>query len=53
MTNSREHMAPTDWLCIVAMVLMAALYGITREVDLKSGFLGLVLFLAGRQSKKT
>lgn len=47
----REHLAPTDILCLVAMVLVAGLYGLTREPDLKQAFLGLVLFLAGRQSK--
>jgi hypothetical protein len=52
MTDPREHLAPTDWLCIVAMVLMSALYAITREPELKQAFLGLILFLAGRQSKK-
>jgi len=49
----REHLQPTDILCLVAMVLIAGLYGLTREPDLKQAMLGLVLFLAGRQSKKT
>lgn len=53
MIQKREFLQPTDILCLVAMVLLAGLYGLTREPDLKSGFLGLVLFLAGRQSKKT
>ena len=48
----REYFKPVDVLCIVAMVLTASLYALTREPDLKAGFLGLVLFLAGRQSKR-
>ena len=47
----REHLAPTDILCLAAMILVAALYGLTREPDLKQAFLGLVVFLAGRTSK--
>jgi hypothetical protein len=52
MNTKREFLAPTDILCIVAMILTAGLYALTREPDLKTSFLGLVLFLAGRQSKK-
>lgn len=50
--TEREHLNPTDVLCIVALVLLAALFALTREADLKAAFLGLILFLAGRQSKK-
>lgn len=49
--SRREHLAPTDILCIIAMILIAGLYGLTREPDLKQALLGMVLFLAGRQSK--
>jgi hypothetical protein len=48
----REYLAPTDIICIVAMILLAGLYALTREPEIKQGFLGLVLFLAGRQSTK-
>lgn len=50
--TKREHLAPTDVLCLVAMVLLSALYALTREPEIKGALLGLVLFLAGRQSKK-
>jgi hypothetical protein len=33
------------------LVLVAILYAITRELDLKTTFLGLVVFFAGRQSR--
>lgn len=52
-TSTREFLAPTDILSIVALVLLAALYSLTREPDLKNAFLGLAMFLAGRTSKKT
>ena len=50
--SERERLTPTDILCMVGMILMAALYALTREPDLKAGFMGVVLFLAGRYSKK-
>lgn len=49
--SQREHLAPTDILCLVGLILVAGLYALTREADLKSAFLGLLVFLAGRQSK--
>lgn len=48
----REFLAPTDILCLTAMIVLAGLYALTREPELKQSLLGLVLFLAGRQSKK-
>lgn len=48
----REHLAPTDIVGIVAMILLSGLYALTREPELKQALLGLVIFLGGRQSKK-
>jgi len=50
--TERQYLAPTDILCLVAMILVAGLYALTRDNDLKTAFLGLIVFLAGRQSKK-
>lgn len=52
MADVREHLKPTDIIAIVGMVLLAALYGITRESDLKMGLLALILFQTGRLSVK-
>lgn len=48
---AREHIAPTDIVCIVFVVVLATLYGITRDPDFKMALLGLVLFATGRLSK--
>jgi hypothetical protein len=50
--SEREHLAPTDIICIICLVLLAALYALTRETDIRAVFLGLVMFTAGRLSKK-
>lgn len=48
---AREHIAPTDIVCIVFVVVLAILYGITRDADFKVALLGLILFQSGRLSK--
>jgi hypothetical protein len=48
-----ERIQPADVLGVIGLVVIAILYGITREDDLKAGLLSLVMFLAGRQSQKT
>jgi hypothetical protein len=49
--EARERLQPTDIICLVSMGLLAGLYAITREPDLKSAFLALIVFVGGRQSK--
>lgn len=52
MTDVREHLRPTDIIAILALVLLAVLYGITRDQEFKMALLGLILFQTGRLSVK-
>lgn len=49
--TTKEHLSPTDIICIVAMCLLSGLYAYTREADLKTTLLGVILFFMGRVSK--
>ena len=44
---------PTDIICMLALVLLTVMFVITRDPDIKSALLGLIVFLGGRQSKRT
>jgi hypothetical protein len=50
-TSLHARLQPADLLGLIGLVVLAALYALTREDDLKAGLLSLVMFLAGRQSQ--
>lgn len=52
MTDSREHLTPTDIVAMLCIVVLAGLYAVTREAELKTALLALVLFQTGRLSKR-
>jgi len=47
----REHLAPTDILCIIAFCGAVVLYTITKEAEWKTVIVGLIGMFAGRQTR--
>jgi hypothetical protein len=52
MTNTREYLTPTDIVAMLSIVVLGALYAVTREPELKTALLALVVFQTGRLSKR-
>lgn len=50
--STREYLAPTDWLCLVALLVVAGLYAYTKEGDWKVVVIALVGMISGRVSKR-